>query len=104
MDKINPVEKRMLPEFLEAEDWFFELTTEAKKKLTSCGAATNVGSASLILAGEGKEVTVGGIALRPGSGICDECFIRGAFPEVRCVRICIDVDSGEESIGGSEMD
>ncbi|CAI5746987.1 unnamed protein product [Peronospora destructor] len=65
----------------EAKDSFFELTTEAKKKLTSCGAATSVGSASLILAGEGKEVTVGGFALRPGSGICDECFVRGAFPE-----------------------
>ncbi|CAI5729823.1 hypothetical protein KXD40_009344 [Peronospora effusa] len=71
----------------EAQDAFFELTSEAKKKLTSYGAATSVGSANFISngangkAGEGKEVIVGGFALRPGSGICDECFIRGAFPE-----------------------
>jgi len=32
-------------------------------------------------ANEGREVTVGGFALRPGSGICEECYIRGAFPE-----------------------
>ncbi|CAH0488466.1 unnamed protein product [Peronospora farinosa] len=71
----------------EAQDAFFELTSEAKKKLTSYGAATSVGSANFISngangkAGEGNEVIVGGFALRPGSGICDECFIRGAFPE-----------------------
>ncbi|KAG6957998.1 hypothetical protein JG687_00009640 [Phytophthora cactorum] len=69
------------------EDSFFELTMEAKKKFTSNGAATSAGSATPMATGangkvgEGKEVTVGGFALRPGSGICEECYIRGAFPE-----------------------
>ncbi|KUF86095.1 SWI/SNF and RSC complexes subunit ssr2 [Phytophthora nicotianae] len=68
------------------EDSFFELTTEAKKKFTSNGAsnannATSMTTGANGKAGEGKEVTVGGFALRPGSGICEECYIRGAFPE-----------------------
>ncbi|KAG1694243.1 hypothetical protein DVH05_021899 [Phytophthora capsici] len=68
------------------EDSFFELTPEAKKKLTSNGAATGGSSAAPTTTangktGEEKEVTVGGFALRPGSGICEECYIRGAFPE-----------------------
>ncbi|ETL86346.1 hypothetical protein L917_14221, partial [Phytophthora nicotianae] len=68
------------------EDSFFELTTEAKKKFTSNGAsnannATSMTTGANGKAGEGKEVTVGGFALRPGSGICEECYIRGAYPE-----------------------
>ncbi|OWZ12751.1 hypothetical protein PHMEG_00014037 [Phytophthora megakarya] len=69
-----------------ADDDFFELTTEAKKKLTSNGANASAGGATPMTTGsngkaDGKEVTVGGFALRPGSGICEECYIRGAFPE-----------------------
>ncbi|GMF56058.1 unnamed protein product [Phytophthora fragariaefolia] len=68
---------------------FFELSAEAKKKFTSNGAAAAAGSATPSTAGtngktavnEGKEMTVGGFALRPGSGICEECYVRGAFPE-----------------------
>ncbi|CAH0478847.1 unnamed protein product [Peronospora belbahrii] len=70
------------------EDAFFGLTSEAKKKLMSCGASTNVGNANHSIttgangkAGEDKEMTVGGFALRPGSAICEKCYIRGAFPE-----------------------
>ncbi|EEY63382.1 uncharacterized protein PITG_15097 [Phytophthora infestans T30-4] len=68
------------------EDSFFELTSEAKKKFTSNGAssantATPMATGSNGKGGEGKELSVGGFALRPGSGICEECYIRGAFPE-----------------------
>ncbi|POM67704.1 SWIRM domain containing hypothetical protein [Phytophthora palmivora] len=69
------------------EDDFFELSTEAKKKFTSNGANASTGNATPMTtgangkAGDGKEMTVGGFALRPGSAICEECYIRGAFPE-----------------------
>ncbi|RLN10269.1 hypothetical protein BBO99_00001329 [Phytophthora kernoviae] len=70
------------------DDAFFELTMEAKNKFTSNGAAVNgAGNATSMTTANGKtdndgrEVTVAGFALRPGSGICEACYIRGAFPE-----------------------
>uniref|UniRef100_A0AAV1USP1 SWIRM domain-containing protein n=1 Tax=Peronospora matthiolae TaxID=2874970 RepID=A0AAV1USP1_9STRA len=71
----------------QSDDLFFELTSEAKKKLTTSTAVGNASSATHGMngtggkAGEGQEMTVRGFALRPGSGICEECYIRGAFPE-----------------------
>ncbi|KAE9023192.1 hypothetical protein PR001_g12975 [Phytophthora rubi] len=60
-------------------DAVFELNAEAKKKFTtSNGSAAANGKA---VGSEGTEMTVGGFALRPGSGICEECYVRGAFPE-----------------------
>ncbi|TMW59083.1 hypothetical protein Poli38472_007228 [Pythium oligandrum] len=40
----------------------FELTSEAKRKT-------------------GKELSVNGFGLRPGSGVCDDCFLQRSFPE-----------------------
>ncbi|RLN98859.1 hypothetical protein BBJ28_00016306 [Nothophytophthora sp. Chile5] len=67
----------------EPTDAFFELSSEAKRKATSNGAVAGNGTAqSTAGAGnEGKELVVNGFALRPGSGICEECYIRGAFPD-----------------------
>ncbi|CAI5725692.1 unnamed protein product [Hyaloperonospora brassicae] len=71
----------------QVDDLFFELTSEAKKKLTTSGAVGHALSALHGMngtggkAGEGQEVTVRGFALRPGSGICEACYIRGAYPE-----------------------
>ena len=70
-----------------SDDLFFELTSEAKKKLTTSGAVGNASGVTHGMngtggkVGEGQEMTVRGFALRPGSGICEECYIRGAFPE-----------------------
>ncbi|KAI9919433.1 hypothetical protein PsorP6_017485 [Peronosclerospora sorghi] len=84
-----------------ADDPFFELTAEAKKKLTSPDASStttttttttnnnnNTGNVTPLTSGtdgkageKRKQVTVAGFALRPGSGICEQCFLRGAFPE-----------------------
>ncbi|CEG46269.1 smarcc1 protein [Plasmopara halstedii] len=60
---------------------FFELTPEVKKRVM-CNGATS-GNATPVASGNpgDKELTLGGIALRPGSGICEHCYVRGAFPE-----------------------
>ncbi|TDH69835.1 hypothetical protein CCR75_002363 [Bremia lactucae] len=67
------------------DDSFFELPKEIKTKWMSHGAATSatpmVSSSIHGKSSESKEVTIHGFALRPGSGICEECYIRGAYPE-----------------------
>lgn len=64
---------------------FFELSTEAKRRVTSASgevdAPANSSSNGKAFPGKDGVLTVGAFCAKPGSGICEECFLTRSFPD-----------------------
>lgn len=60
---------------------FFELVPDVKTRVMCNGTTAATSGTVPPASGKDKEVTLGGVALRPGSGICEPCYLHGAFPD-----------------------
>lgn len=58
----------------------FELSQDAKLKAVGSNG-NGVTAAAVAANGHAKELPLGAFCLRPGSGLCGDCLLNGAFPE-----------------------
>ncbi|TYZ66979.1 hypothetical protein PybrP1_003832 [[Pythium] brassicae (nom. inval.)] len=63
-------------------DVAFELTPDAKRRVTDATANGGINTSNASGAGATKEMALGVFCVAPGAGLCDDCFLnRAAFPD-----------------------